>query len=90
MDGKRLVDFEDPPDSLLIQYATQRNLARYPHPDVSGWKPVFSKSTPQLLSETLEWIRGMHQPRPKYPVDFELPELNAPDAPVRNPDAPDR
>lgn len=90
VDGKRLVDFEDPPDSLLIQYATQRNLARYPHPDVKGWKPVFSKSTPQLMSETLEWIRGMHQPRPEYPVDFELPKLDAPDRPVRRPDEPDR
>ncbi len=90
VDGKRLVDFEDPPDSLLVQYATQRNLARYPHPDVKGWKPVFSKSTPQLMSETLEWIRGMHQPRPEYPVDFELPKLDAPDRPVRRPDEPDR
>lgn len=90
VDGKPLVDFEDPPDSLLVQYATQRNLARYPHPDVKGWKPVFSKSTPQLMSETLEWIRGMHQPRPEYPVDFELPKLDAPDRPVRRPDEPDR
>jgi hypothetical protein len=90
VDGKPMVDFEDPPNSLVVQYAMQRNLARYPHPDVKGWKPVFSRGTPQLLAESLEWIRGMYAPRPEYPVDFKLPVLDAPDRPVRSPDEPDR
>lgn len=90
VDGKPMVNFQDPPDSLLVQYAMQRNLAKYPHPDVPGWKPVFNRGTPQLMADTLEWIRGMHQPRPEYPVAFELPQLDAPDRPVREPDGPDR
>jgi hypothetical protein len=90
VDGKPMVDFEDPPSSLLVQYAMPRNMARYPHPQVNGWKPVFSKSTPQLLSDTLEWIRGMYRPRPEYPVQYRRPDLEAPDAPVRNTDGPDR
>ena len=90
VDGKPMVNFQDPPDSLIVQYGMQRNLAKYPHPDVPGWKPVFNRGTPQLLADTLEWIRGMHQPRPEYPVAFELPRLDAPDRPIREPDGPDR
>lgn len=90
VDGKKVVDFEDPPSSLLIQYALPRTMARYPHPQVNGWKPVFSKSTPQLLNDTLEWIRGMYRPRPEYPVEYRRPDMNAPDRPVQTPDGPDR
>ena len=90
VDGKPMVDFEDPPSSLLVQYAMPRNMARYPHPQVNGWKPVFSKSTPQLLSDTLEWIRGMYRPRPEYPVEYRRPDLDAPDKAVPSPDGPDR
>ena len=90
VDGKPMVNFEDPPNSLLVQYAMPRNQARYPHPDVKGWKPVLSDSTPQLMQDTLDWIRSMYQPRPDYPVDYKPPMLDAPDAPQNGPDEPDR
>ena len=90
VDGKPMVNFEDPPNSLLVQYAMPRNQARYPHPDVKGWKPVLSDSTPQLMQDTLDWIRSMYQPRPDYPVDYKPPMLDAPDAPRNGPDGPDR
>lgn len=90
VDGKPLVNFENPGDSLLIQYAMPRNQTRYPHPDIKGWQPVFTQSTPQLMTDTLEWIRGMYQPRPTYPVDYKPPKLNAPDKPAKSPDGPDR
>ena len=90
VDGKPMVSFEDPPNSLLVQYALPRHLARYPHPDIKGWKPVLSESTPQLMQDTLDWIRSMYQPRPDYPVNYVAPKLDAPDAPVPTPDGPDR
>lgn len=90
VDGKPVVSFEDPPNSLLVQYALPRHLARYPHPDVKGWKSVMSDRTPQLMDDTLDWIRSMYQPRPDYPVNYVPPKLDAPDAPVRTPDGPDR
>jgi hypothetical protein len=65
-------------------------MARTPHPDVKGWKPVFSQGTPQLMIDTVEWIRGMYQPRPEYPVEYKAPRLEAPDKPVRTVDGPDR
>lgn len=90
VDGKPMVNFEAPADSLLIQYAMPRQMARFPHPDVKGWAPVFKSGTPQLLNDTVEWIRGMYQPRPEYPVQYKPPKLDAPDKPVRPLDGPDR
>ena len=90
VDGRPMVNFEDPESSLLIQYATARNQARFPHPDVKGYRPVFNQYTPQLHSDTVEWIRSMYQPRPTYPVEWTPPKLDAPDKPVRTIDGPDR
>jgi hypothetical protein len=90
VDGKPLINFEDPPNSLLIQYAMTRSSARYPHPDVKGWRPVLSTTTPQLLQDTLDWIRSMYQPRPEYPVKYVAPKLDAVDQVVPTVDGPDR
>jgi hypothetical protein len=90
VDGKPVVNFEDPPNSLLIQYAMTRSSARYPHPDVKGWRPVLSTTTPQLLQDTLDWIRSMYQPRPEYPVKYVAPKLDAVDKAVPTIDGPDR
>ena len=70
---QRLVDYENPDRSLLIQYALPPSEARTPHPDVPGYKPVFPSGESRMKSETLNWINSMYQPRPKYPVDFEPP-----------------
>ena len=90
VDGKPMVNFEDPPNSLLIQYALPRTTARYPHPDVKGWKPIFGNSTPQLMQDTLDWIRSMYQPRPEYPVKYIPPNLEAPDRATPGTGGPDR
>ncbi len=90
VDGRPMVNFEDPESSLLVQYATARNQARFPHPDVKGYRPVFNQYTPQLHADTIEWIRSMYQPRPTYPVEWTPPKLDAPDKPVRTVDGPDR
>ncbi len=78
-----VVDFTDPESSLLIQYALPRDQARYPHPEVPGWKPVFTGTAKGLKADTLQWIRAMYQPRPDYPVDYEPPHLDAIDRPGR-------
>lgn len=77
IDGRRMIDYDDPTMSLLVQYALPRTQARTPHPDVRGWRPVLSTESPKLLEDTLSWIRAMFRPRPKYPVDYEPPKLEA-------------
>jgi hypothetical protein len=69
----RLIDYEDPEMSLLIQYGLPRDAARLPHPDVRGWKPVFTGSTERMRQDAIRWIKSMMQPRPEYPFEFEPP-----------------
>jgi hypothetical protein len=84
-----LIDFDDPGRSLLIQYALPRNEARFPHPDVKGWKPAFTPSNQRLLRDSLRWIDSMYRPRPGYPIDFDAPVLSTPSLPDPFADGPD-
>ncbi len=70
-----LVNYDEPMMSLIVQYGLPRHLARQPHPDVSGWKPVFGRGGQRMLRDTVTWIESMMQPRPDYPVDYEPPRL---------------
>ena len=70
-----LVNYDEPMMSLIVQYGLPRHLARQPHPDVSGWKPVFGRGGQRMLRDTVAWIESMMQPRPQYPVDYEPPRL---------------
>lgn len=79
--GRPLIDYDDPGASLLIQYALPRNEARFPHPEVKGWKPIFSRGNQRLLRDSLAWISSMYRPRPGYPVDFEAPVIALPELP---------
>ena len=76
LEGKPpLIDFTHPDQSLLIQYARPRIDAKFPHPDIPGWKPVLISGRESLMNDALLWIRGMHQPRSDYPIDYTPPRL---------------
>ncbi len=89
-----LVDFDRPLDSLIIQHALPRTEARFPHPDVPGWKPVFTNANQRLLADAVRWIEAMYQPRPTYPVDYEppaiRPEIGLPPSPTEPAAGPTR
>ena len=70
-----LINYDEPTMSLIVQHGLPRTLARKPHPDVPGWKPVFNRSNQRLLEDTIEWIEAMLQPRPGYPVNYDPPQL---------------
>ncbi len=70
-----LVNYDEPMMSLIVQYGLPRHLARRPHPDVKGWRPVFGRGGKRMLRETVTWIETMMQPRPQYPVEYEPPQL---------------
>ena len=79
-----LLDYLDPGRSLLIQYGLPRNEARFPHPEVKGWKPVFGRGNPRLLRDAFGWLNSMFRPRTTYPVDFEAPIIETPTLPDPN------
>lgn len=71
-DGTRLIDYDHPERSLLIQYGLPLNQTTTPHPDVPGWAPVFAGSRRSLSEGTETWIKTMmNAPRPNYPVGLE-------------------
>jgi hypothetical protein len=70
-----LVNWEKPEDSLIIQYALPRDLARKPHPQVAGWKPALNPTNLRLKDDAVAWMNSMYQPRPDYPVKYEPPRL---------------
>jgi hypothetical protein len=63
-----LVNYEDPELSLIIQHGLPRAEARYPHPAVDGWSPIFERSGKRMQRDTVKWIESMVRPRPAYPV----------------------
>lgn len=76
-----LIDWERPLESLIVQYGLPRTQARHKHPDIKGWKPVFSSANARLLDDFEKWVKSMYRPRPEYPVDYRPPELDSIDAP---------
>lgn len=73
-DGRPLIDFDDPAKSVLLSMGRPRNEATLPHPAVAGWEPLPGSQRRALEDDALAWIRGMHRPRPAYPVDFQMPK----------------
>jgi hypothetical protein len=81
-DRPPLIDWDNPMNSLIVQFGLPRQEARFPHPDVKGWKPVFTQSNRKLLEDFERWVKAMYRPRPDYPVDYAPPDLTAPDSPA--------
>ena len=69
-----MIDYEQPMNSLLIQYGLPREEARFAHPDVPNWTPAFAPGLRKGVDSTVEWIKAMMYPRPMYPVQFEPPQ----------------
>jgi len=85
----RLIDYEDPLNSLILQYGLPRDRARFPHPPVRGWKPAFRSPDDRLFRDTLRWIDAMFRPRPDYPVDYQPPMIDPHQPSSDEPDPPD-
>ncbi|TVQ58222.1 MAG: hypothetical protein EA377_00275, partial [Phycisphaerales bacterium] len=66
-----MINYEQPELSLIVQYGLPREWARLPHPDVPGWKPVFTRRDDSMKRDAVEWIQMMMQPRPEYPIEFD-------------------
>ncbi|MFG0275856.1 MAG: hypothetical protein ACF8QF_12460 [Phycisphaerales bacterium] len=72
-DGRALIDYVRPEQSLLLQLAITPKLSSSPHPDVPGYRPVFLSSRSRRYAQTVGWIESMHLPRPAYPVEYRPP-----------------
>jgi hypothetical protein len=71
--GESLLDFDNPSASPLLDMGRPRESARRPHPAVSGWRPSVRSGRDEPETSVVAWLRGMHRPRPEYPVTIEAP-----------------
>lgn len=71
IDGHRMLDWAEPDQSLLYQYALPRQKATMPHPEVDGWKPIFTPAARTLKKAYQQWIEGMMSHQHKdWPVSY--------------------
>ena len=68
-EGQPLLDWDNPEQSLLVQYGLPRNETSTPHPPVPGWRPLFTGRQKALKDGAVLWMDSMMQsPRPEYPI----------------------
>ena len=73
MDGRPLLDYENPERSPLLHLGLPRLDSAFPHPDVKGWRPVFRSTDARGFRQAVEWLRSMHEPRAAAPIEYEPP-----------------
>lgn len=77
--ARRLIDYDDPAKSPLLQMGLPRKDSQYPHPQVNiggrqrGFSPVFQSTEDRRFQDAVRWIRSMYRPRPDYPVQYDPP-----------------
>ncbi len=88
-DGQRLINYEEPEKSVLLQMSLPRDDSSAPHPDVPGWRPAFRNRNERRFEQAVEWIRSMYRPRPEFPIEYSPPGERADsDAPHSPPEKP--
>jgi hypothetical protein len=69
-----MIDRAHPSESILLQFALPRAMAQVPHPDVNGWRPLFTGTGDPSYQEWLNWIGQSLVPLdPNYGFTFALP-----------------
>ncbi len=71
-DGRPMIDFDKPEESVLLGHAQSASGVGHPHPAVPGYTPAIEESRKSKLTDAIAWIRGMHRPRPSYPISYTL------------------
>jgi hypothetical protein len=78
-DGTPLINYGQPAKSPLLQMALPAEVSLYPHPDVPrtrgsrGYRSVIRSTSDRRFRDAVEWISGMYQPRPEYPIEYSPP-----------------
>ncbi|HEV8378755.1 MAG TPA: hypothetical protein VGP99_07885 [Tepidisphaeraceae bacterium] len=76
---RRMIDRVYPQNSLILQFGLPRERAEFDHPDVNGWKIVYSGTQDNKYQQILDWIQnGLVPVQPNYGIEFTLPTTKAP------------
>ncbi|MCD6303865.1 MAG: hypothetical protein J7M21_02765, partial [Planctomycetes bacterium] len=75
--GLRMIRRDNPEESLLLQYALPRNIARYRHPEKI--RSAFRSRNDPGYRLTLQWIRSLKGPlHPDYRIKYLPPNVMKP------------
>lgn len=87
---RRMVDRQQPRNSLLAEYGLPRERAQYAHPEVKGWLPIFKGEQDPKYRQIMTWISASLAPiQPNYGIDYPIHGAVAPATQPTNPWAPD-
>ncbi|HEV8293568.1 MAG TPA: hypothetical protein VGP94_16655, partial [Tepidisphaeraceae bacterium] len=76
---RRMIDRLYPQNSLILQFGLPRERSEFDHPDVTGWKILYSGTQDNRYQQVLDWIQnGLVPVQPDYGIKFTLPTTNAP------------
>jgi len=68
-----MIDRLRPESSLLLQFGLPRSVASTPHPEVSGYNPMFSGVSDPKYLMILQWITSLTPIAPDYGIKFQIP-----------------
>lgn len=81
IDGKPLIDRNEPEDSLLVQWGLPREEAKFPAPNgIAGWEPKFKDMKDKRFIEQVDWIKSLIPANQgsSYGIDYTMPEHKKP------------
>jgi len=70
---QQMINRSSPSDSLLLQWGLPREKARYPAPNVRGWRPYFTGENDPRYVRYVRWIGSLYE-SPKYGVTLKPEE----------------
>ena len=80
----RVIDRQQPDQSLVLQYGLPGSMAEQPHPDVPNFKPVFRGKNDPRYAAIAAWIgKALRPVDPDYGIDFPVPGSSATSAATR-------
>ena len=72
-DVGRMIDRDQPEQSLLVQYGLAPQAAIKRHPEVQGWRREFRSDEDRRFRKIVDWIGQLWKPAPQYGIDYVPP-----------------
>jgi len=78
-EGNALIDRDRPEESLLLQWGLPRESARYPAPELKGWRPFFTGVDDRNFENYVDVLGNLYKPKPSYGIQYAMPTVRVPE-----------
>lgn len=76
VNGTPMIDRANPELSLLLQWGLARESARFPAPDIEGWRPMFRSTDDSEFQRYADWIDSLFKEDLDYGIAPELQDAD--------------